>query len=286
MFYEPEFWVAVAFVILMGVFAYYGIHRSVLKTLDHRSERIKAELDDARRLKEEAAKLLAEYKARHASAEREAQDIIATARAEAPRRMVAIETNMGILPQFFFPEGAGKNYQPSPYLEILKDHLSEMTVFSGVSHPGVDGGHQAERSFLTAAPHPGTGAFKNSISLDQLEAERIGAATRFPTLVTQVGVESRSLSFTRSGVMIPSECPKCHASMEGAWGNRAISVRDHETGKGVGWRCPDCRHEWMPRTDRVTIRMDLYEEQRAEQAAYRRRVRELDPFRLGHWNGE
>ena len=85
MFAEPEFWVAVAFLILMGVFAYLGVHRTVLKTLDHRSERIKAALDDARRLKDEAAKLLAEYKARHASAEREAQDIIASAKAEAER---------------------------------------------------------------------------------------------------------------------------------------------------------------------------------------------------------
>ena len=85
MFAEPEFWVAVAFVILMGVFAYFGIHRTILTTLDHRSERIKAELDDARRLKEEAAKLLAEYQARRASAEREAQDIIASAKAEAER---------------------------------------------------------------------------------------------------------------------------------------------------------------------------------------------------------
>ena len=85
MFAEPEFWVAVAFVILMGTFAYLGIHRTVLTTLDHRSERIKAELDDARRLKDEAAKLLAEYKARKASAEREAEDIIASARAEAER---------------------------------------------------------------------------------------------------------------------------------------------------------------------------------------------------------
>jgi F-type H+-transporting ATPase subunit b len=85
MFAEPEFWVAVAFVILMGVFAYVGVHRTVLKTLDHRSERIRAELDDARRLKEEAAKVLAQYKSRHASAEREAQDIIASAKAEAER---------------------------------------------------------------------------------------------------------------------------------------------------------------------------------------------------------
>jgi F-type H+-transporting ATPase subunit b len=85
MFYEPETWVAIAFIILMGLFAYLGIHRTVLKALDHRAERIKAELDDARRLKEEAAKLLADYKARHASAEREAQDIIASAKAEAER---------------------------------------------------------------------------------------------------------------------------------------------------------------------------------------------------------
>ena len=85
MFAEPEFWVAVAFFILMGVFAYVGVHRTVLKALDHRSERIKAELDDARRLKEEAAKLLAEYKARHAAAEGEAQEIIAAAKVEAER---------------------------------------------------------------------------------------------------------------------------------------------------------------------------------------------------------
>jgi len=94
MLYEPEFWVAVAFVILMGVLAYFGIHRTVLTTLDHRSERIKAELDDARRLKDEAAKLLAEYKSRHASAEREAQDIITSARAEAERIASEAKTKM------------------------------------------------------------------------------------------------------------------------------------------------------------------------------------------------
>jgi F-type H+-transporting ATPase subunit b len=85
MFSEPEFWVAVAFVILMGVFAYVGVHRTVLTSLDHRRDRIKAELDDARRLKDEAAKLLAEYKARHATAEREAEEIISGAKAEAER---------------------------------------------------------------------------------------------------------------------------------------------------------------------------------------------------------
>src|SRR5579864_2240940 len=85
MFAEPEFWVAVGFVILMGIFAYIGVHRTVLTALDHRSERIKAELDDASRLKQEAADLLAQYKARRASAEREAQDIIAAAKVDAER---------------------------------------------------------------------------------------------------------------------------------------------------------------------------------------------------------
>ena len=85
MFAEAETWVAIAFVILMGIFAYVGVHRTVLTALDHRRDRIKAELDEARRLKDEAAKLLADYKARHASAEREAQDIVTAAKAEAER---------------------------------------------------------------------------------------------------------------------------------------------------------------------------------------------------------
>jgi F-type H+-transporting ATPase subunit b len=94
MFAEPEFWVAVGFVILMGVFAYVGVHRTVLTALDHRSQRIKAELDDAQRLKQEAANLLGEYKARRASAEREAQDIIAAAKVDAERIASEAKTKM------------------------------------------------------------------------------------------------------------------------------------------------------------------------------------------------
>ena len=94
MFADPETWVAVAFVVLMGVFAWLGVHRTMLTALDHRSERIKAELDDARRLKDEAAKVLAEYKARRATAEREAADIVANARAEAERIAADAKTKM------------------------------------------------------------------------------------------------------------------------------------------------------------------------------------------------
>jgi F-type H+-transporting ATPase subunit b len=94
MFAQPETWVAIAFVILMALFAWLGIHRTVLTALDHRAQRIKAELDDARRLKEEAAKLLADYQARRASAEREAQEIVTNARAEAERIAAEARTRM------------------------------------------------------------------------------------------------------------------------------------------------------------------------------------------------
>ena len=94
MFTQPETWVAIAFVILMGVFAWLGVHRTVLTALDHRAQRIKAELDDALRLKDEAAKLLADYQARRASAEREAQEIVTNARAEAERIAVEAKARM------------------------------------------------------------------------------------------------------------------------------------------------------------------------------------------------
>src|ERR1700739_272348 len=90
MFEDPETWVAIAFIILMGVFAYMGVHRTALTALDHRAARIKAELDDARKLKDEAAKVLAEYKTRPAppAPGREAKDTTATARPE-PERIAA-----------------------------------------------------------------------------------------------------------------------------------------------------------------------------------------------------
>jgi F-type H+-transporting ATPase subunit b len=94
MFTQPETWVAIAFLVLMAVFAWLGVHRTVLTALDHRAQRIKAELDDARRLKDEAAKLLADYQARRASAEREAQEIVTNARAEAERIAAEAKTRM------------------------------------------------------------------------------------------------------------------------------------------------------------------------------------------------
>jgi len=123
-----------------------------------------------------------------------------------PRRLVAIETNMGILPQYFFPDKPGRDFTASRYLERLAAHRDQMTVFSGVSHPGVTGGHVAERCFLTGTPHPERGGFRNWVSLDQLAAEQIGDQTRYPALILSMSNEGNpTLSYTRSGAPIPSE---------------------------------------------------------------------------------
>lgn len=82
---EPETWVAVAFVIFVGVLIRFKAPRMVTQALDTRSERIKAELGEAMRLREEAEAVLAQYRRKAAEAEKEAAAMIATARTEAER---------------------------------------------------------------------------------------------------------------------------------------------------------------------------------------------------------
>jgi hypothetical protein len=120
-----------------------------------------------------------------------------------PRRMIAINQDLGFIPKLFFPSGEGRNYELSSYLEKIADHRDQFTVFSGLSHPGVDGGHRADKSFLTAAPHPGRASFSNSISLDQLIANEVGHETRFRSLSLSIN-DSKSLSYTQAGVEIPT----------------------------------------------------------------------------------
>lgn len=129
----------------------------------------------------------------------------AAAGAQPIRRMVCMNTNLGIYPGHLFPAKAGRDFESTPYLDIVKDHREQMTVFSGVSHPEVDGGHATEASFLTAAPHPGSSSFRNSISLDQWVAEKLGATTRVGSLVLTSNEGNASLSYNRSGVMLPAD---------------------------------------------------------------------------------
>src|SRR5262249_34193106 len=91
---DPETWVAIAFVIFLGALGYLGVHKMLLKSLEDRSGRIQAELDEARKLKDEAAQLLAEYQRKGQAAESEAQDIIAGAKAEAERLAAEAKTKI------------------------------------------------------------------------------------------------------------------------------------------------------------------------------------------------
>jgi Protein of unknown function (DUF1552) len=121
-----------------------------------------------------------------------------------PRRMVCINTPLGLHPAFFFPETAGRDYKPSPYLEVLQDYRDDFTVISGLSHPDVGPSHDSNQSFLTSAPHPERRAgFRNTISLDQFAADHIYGQTRFPTLT--LSCEGAGLSWTRSGAPVPTE---------------------------------------------------------------------------------
>ncbi len=154
-----------------------------------------------------------------------------------PRRMFGICNNLGLRPDLFFPKDSGAGYTPSPLLGLLQEHRQDFTVFSGVSHPNVDGGHPSDISFLTAAPHPASSSFRNSISLDQLIAERIGTLTRFPSLTLAVNGGGRALSWTGTGVAIP---PEQSASavfnqlfLQGTPEQVAAQIRKLDTGRSI-----------------------------------------------------
>jgi hypothetical protein len=121
-----------------------------------------------------------------------------------PRRMVCINTPLGVHPAYFFPEKTGRDYELSPYLEVLKDFRDDFTVISGLSHPDVGPSHDSNQSFLTAAPHPERRAgFKNSISVDQFAAEHLFGQTRFSSLT--LSCEGLGLSWTKSGAPVPTD---------------------------------------------------------------------------------
>lgn len=91
---DAEFWVAVSFVIFVGLLVYVGVHKKIIGALDHRRDRIKAELDEARRLREEAQTLLAHYQQKQKEAEGEAQAILTNAKADAERMAEEAEAKM------------------------------------------------------------------------------------------------------------------------------------------------------------------------------------------------
>jgi F-type H+-transporting ATPase subunit b len=91
---EAEAWVAIAFVLFLGLLVYLGAHRRIIGGIDQRQARIKAELDEAMRLREEAQAVLGEFQRKGREAESEAAAIIASAKAEAERLATEARTRM------------------------------------------------------------------------------------------------------------------------------------------------------------------------------------------------
>src|SRR5260370_3760814 len=92
--YEPETWVAIAFLIFVGILLKLGVPNLLFKALDDRSARIKAELDEALKLRKEAEGVLAEYRRRQGEAEKTAESFILNARVEADRMAAEAQTKV------------------------------------------------------------------------------------------------------------------------------------------------------------------------------------------------
>ena len=131
---------------------------------------------------------------------------LARSATETPKRMVTICNTLGLHKQSLFPETAGADYEMTEYLEIIKEHRNDFTLFSGLAHKGQRGGrqpHACEMTWLSAARNPGLDGFRNSISVDQVAANTLGYVTRFPSVVLGSAME-QSQSYSSSGVMIPA----------------------------------------------------------------------------------
>lgn len=154
-----------------------------------------------------------------------------------PRRFVAMMYTLGFHGPFLFPKKAGHDYEPTPYLETLREHRADFSIFSGLSHPEQNGlnGHTSSFTWLTAAKHPGLPGFRNTISLDQLLVERLVPDTRFPCLVLNVG-GIESLSWTGNGVNLPAEfsAPNLFRQLFVAGTPQEVAKQQRELRRGRG----------------------------------------------------
>ena len=122
---------------------------------------------------------------------------------KAPRRLVCIGLDFGLRPEAFFPATEGAEWEPSPLLKPLERWRKNVTVFSQLEHPGVQGGHYGVHAFLSGVRREQSTGFKDGcVTLDQLAEEHLGGLTRFPSLCLGVG-GGDAISWTRSGIAVP-----------------------------------------------------------------------------------
>jgi hypothetical protein len=191
--------------------------------------------------------------------------------AQPRRRMVCICAPLGLHPAYFFPEKEGKDYELTPYLEVLREFRSEFTVVSGLAHAGMSPGfaHQASASFLTGVQGAGRPGFQNAISLDQFAAEHIGGQTRFPSLA--LSGEGAGLSWTRTGALVPAS-----TSPSKVFARLFLDGKPEEVRAQVN-RLADGRSILDDVRDQAnTLRSDLGSDDRARLDEYITSVRDLE----------
>ncbi len=155
-----------------------------------------------------------------------------------PRRLVLVGRPLGYHAPFLFPEKRGLDYESTRYLSHLETVRGAFTVVSGISHPGHHS-HHSEVGLFTGVEWERIAEpareLRNSISLDQLVAERIGADTRYRNLV--LGKSNWPTSWTAKGMAVPAENRPTAAFktlfLDGAADEVAAELRRLQAGRSI-----------------------------------------------------
>jgi F-type H+-transporting ATPase subunit b len=140
--YEAEFWVAVSFFMFIGLLLYLGVHKRVASALDARALRIGKELDEARRLREEAERLLVDYRRKLGNVVTEVDNTIALAAKQAED--LAVETRQSLK----------EHIERRIKLAEEKIARAEMEALGELRNDAVDLAIAAARSLSLSSSHP------------------------------------------------------------------------------------------------------------------------------------
>lgn len=129
----------------------------------------------------------------------------AASQGDKPKRSVFIYIPNGVNTLTWQIQQPGREYQLTAPMKSLESHRDVITPISGLHHPDVLGKHHnCDKVWLTGANVPADGgAFRNSVSADQLMAEVQGIHTRFASL--EIAITGGSLAWTREGIQLPAE---------------------------------------------------------------------------------
>jgi F-type H+-transporting ATPase subunit b len=157
--FEPEFWVAVSFFLFLGLVLYLGLHKKIATALDNRAAAIAKELAEAKRLREEAQAVLADYRKKQGSVEKEVAAIVDLAAKEA--EALAAETRANMKEQF----------ERRTRLAEEKIARAETQALADVRSAAVEAAVAAAETIIAAKLTPDAAAKLVGQSIDQLKSK-------------------------------------------------------------------------------------------------------------------